>query len=392
MFSWFRKRRRRRLLAQSFPPEWLQHLQANVRHYGHLLPEEQQRLRRRVQVFVGEKTCVACGGMAIDDEVRVTIAAQACLLILGFPDDYCYDRLMSVLVYPGPYVAPARPAPDQIIVRENVPVEGEHWQRGPIVLSWEHVLAGGSEPGDGRNVVFHEFAHHLDGLDGAMDGIPPLESQAAYRRWQQVTEIEYRRLCRSADRQRATLLDQYGATSRAEFFAVATECFFQRPGDLHRRHPELFDVLRQFYRQDPEPWFARASVGRPTAAELEARYEAGVLRCVEEMRLDPRSADGHFTAGVVHARNGRHDRAVQCLTAAIELAPHDAEAFRQRAKSLLELGQTAQALADCQRALHLDPADPHAWRAQAEVRQRLGDQAGAAADQATARQLEQGRG
>ncbi len=248
MFPWSKRRRRQHLLREPFPEAWLDYLRTNVVQYSLLTAEEQARLRDRVRIFVAEKTWVGCGGLTVDDEMRVTIAAQACLLVLGIDYEYHYDRIQSVLIYPNTYVHPARLSHE--LVHEERAVYGEAWHRGPIVLSWKNTKSLDEK---GGNLVFHEFAHHLDDLDGYMDGTPPLE-RGQERRWERVVEKEYYRLVRASELGRATLLNEYGATNRAEFFAVATECFFERSIALKRRHPELYDVLRDFYRQDPASW------------------------------------------------------------------------------------------------------------------------------------------
>jgi Mlc titration factor MtfA (ptsG expression regulator)/Flp pilus assembly protein TadD len=379
MWSWFKKRRRRRLLAQPFPEAWLEYIQANVHHYAHLLPADQARLRDLTRIFVAEKNWVPCGGLEIGDEVKVTIAAQACLLLLGIPADYCFDSIKSVLVYPGAYVHPRYPV-------EGQPTYGEAWHRGPIILAWDQALAGGREARNGQNLVLHEFAHHLDDLDGAMDGVPPLESREAYRRWYRVTDREYDRLCQAARRSEVTLLDQYGASNHAEFFAVATECFFQRPAEMQGRYPELYEVLRSFYGQHPAAWYggpadwAAEQDDAQRQQQIEARYEESVRQCVREMRLDPRSADGLFAAGVVHAENAHPDRAVEYFNAAIELDPADGEAYYRRAVAQVERGRLAEALHDCGEALRIDPNDVEAYRTRGDVYRTMAEHARAVAD------------
>ena len=389
MFSWFKRRRRRRILSQPFPPEWITYLDENVHHYAYLPTDRQARLRERIQVFVAEKTWVECGGLVIDDEVRVTVAGQACLLVLGV-DDYCFDAVRSILVYPGPYAVPGQQRPDRLLIDEREPRSGEAWHRGPIVLSWEHVLAGGRDTDQGRNLVIHEFAHHLDDLEGGMDGTPPLATQGEYRRWDQVTQEEYQRLAAAAQRGKVTLLEHYGATSRAEFFAVATECFFERPTALAQNHPALYDVLQTFYRQDPRACFGGDPRGRPVTdptgrplspEEIEAaRYERSVRRCVRDMRLPADSADVRFATGVIHAQNGRHALAVASFTEALKLAPQDAEAYRTRAASHLELGRLQEALADVEQSLRIDPADVEAYRVRGRVAWTLNEHPQAIAD------------
>jgi MtfA peptidase len=260
IFSWLTRRRRRRLLAEPFPAAWLSYLGDNVRHYECLEPCQQAIAQKVVQVFVAEKHWAGGGGLSVTDEMKVTVAAQASLLVLGFPEIYCYDHVPSIIVYPRKYVRPRRIQEQyHLIVREDWELSGEAWYRGPIVLSWEAVLAGGRNASAGHNLVLHEFAHHLDALNGDFDGTPPLSSHQQ-QDWYRVTEAEYLRLVGSAQRNDVTLLDHYGATNRVEFFAVATECFFEHPSAMKRLHAELYDVLRDFYRQNPAQWCPDASL------------------------------------------------------------------------------------------------------------------------------------
>jgi Mlc titration factor MtfA (ptsG expression regulator) len=251
IFPWLRSRRRRRILSQPFPAEWLHYLEENVVHYRFLSEGEKKKLRDDLRIVIAEKNWEGCGGLVMSDEIKVTIAAMACLLVIGMEHNY-FDRVQSILVYPSAYVAPDVPERGSGIVDEVGQVRlGEAWYRGPVVLAWDDVRAAGRIPHRGRNVVFHEFAHQLDMLDGVIDGTPPLEREEDVRRWHDVMTAEYDRLIRKAERGQTTLLDTYGATNEAEFFAVATECFFQRPTELAERHPRLYELLRDYFRQDP---------------------------------------------------------------------------------------------------------------------------------------------
>jgi Mlc titration factor MtfA (ptsG expression regulator) len=251
IFSWLKRRRRRRILSRPFPAQWLGYLEANVAHYHALAAAEQAKLRDDLRLFIADKHWEGCAGLRVTDEMKVTIAAQACLLTLAM-DPGCYDRVRTILVYPTGFRVPDMPdRATGLIAEHGTPLSGQAWYRGPVILSWDEVLAEGRNPGAGHNLVFHEFTHQLDMLDGSVDGTPPLRDAEQYRRWREVMTAEFRELGRASDQGRATLLDQYGATDEAEFFAVATECFFNRPAALRRRHPHLYDVLRQYYRQDP---------------------------------------------------------------------------------------------------------------------------------------------
>jgi Mlc titration factor MtfA (ptsG expression regulator) len=250
IFTWWKQQRRRQLLATPFPAEWLDYLRTNVTYYAYLTEAERARLRDDLRVFVVEKHWEGCRGLTITDEIQVTIAAQACLLLLGLEHDY-FGRVKSILVYPTRFATPVREVLETGEVVEGKAVTlGQAQYRGAVVLAWDEVLADGQCPGEG-NTVFHEFAHQLDFLDGLFDGTPPLESPQQVRRWAKVMTAELDRLRRAADRGRPTLLDPYGATNEGEFFAVATECFFEKPAALAREHPALYDLLRAYYHQDP---------------------------------------------------------------------------------------------------------------------------------------------
>jgi hypothetical protein len=252
LFNWFRSRRRRTLLQQPFPLDWGDVLRTNVRTYHRLALEEQARVRDYAQVFVAEKHWEGCGGQQIDDEVRVTIAAQVAILVLGLGAEY-FDRVLSVLVYPNAYAAPGRTISGTgTVVEGQSNRQGEAWYRGPVILSWSDVLAGARQEAHGHNLVYHEFAHQLDMLNGrTTDGIPPMATAEQAERWARVVGDHYRQLVDDCEQGRATLLGSYAATSTAEFFAVATETFFERPSAMRHGHPDLYACFRDYYRQDP---------------------------------------------------------------------------------------------------------------------------------------------
>lgn len=251
MFGFLRRRRRERIRARPFPPEWVEIIERNVPMYARLSEADRQELRARVQVFIAEKNFEGAGGLEMTDEVRVTIAAQACILLLRLDDDEYYPGLRSIVVYPSAYRVP-RQERDGAVVREDDAVHlGESWTHGAVVLSWHSARRGAADPRDGKNVILHEFAHQLDQEDGAADGTPELERLALYAPWARVLSEHYLALRRAARTGRRTLLDKYGATNEAEFFAVASECFFERPVQLRTRHPELYEELAAYYGQYP---------------------------------------------------------------------------------------------------------------------------------------------
>lgn len=251
MFGFLTKRRREDLRGQPFPPAWLEIIQRNVPMYAHLAPDDQAELLRRVLVFCAEKQFEGAGGLEMTDEIRVTIAAQACVLLLRLDEDEYYPRLRSIVVYPSAYRVP-REQRDGALVHEGDAVHlGESWQHGAVVLSWSSARRGAADPRDGQNVILHEFAHQLDQEDGAADGTPELERWAFYAPWARVLSEHYLALRDAASHGGKTVLDTYGATNEAEFFAVATEAFFERPTLLRARHPELYEELARYFGQDP---------------------------------------------------------------------------------------------------------------------------------------------
>jgi Mlc titration factor MtfA (ptsG expression regulator) len=247
----FKRRRRQRLRETPLPPAWLRIVERHVPLYGRLAAGDRRELLGHVQVFLAEKRFEGCGGLEITDEIRLTIAAQACLLLLRRDATY-YPTLLSILVYPHAYVSREEEVGPDGVVHELPAVRiGESWERGEVVLAWDEVREDAANIHDGYNVVLHEFAHQLDQEAGLADGAPVLPRRSMYADWARVLSAEYRKLQGDAARRCHTVLDPYGATHPAEFFAVATECFFEKPHDMRRMHPALYDELRRFYRQDP---------------------------------------------------------------------------------------------------------------------------------------------
>ena len=251
MWGFLRRRRRERLAKAPFPAEWLRILEARFPYYRLLSREEQTRLQFLIRCFLEEVRFEGCGGLEVTDEIRVTIAAQASILLLNREEDV-YPGLLSVLVYPTAYSVPSQHVDEVGVVHEGYDTHlGEAWERGAVILSWDDVRRDTAEMSDGQNVTLHEFAHQLDQQDGTFDGAPLLDTQAHYRSWARILMKEYEALQRAAERGEQSLIDQYGATDPAEFFAVVTEAFFEQPRALQVKHPELYAELAKFYRQDP---------------------------------------------------------------------------------------------------------------------------------------------
>jgi Mlc titration factor MtfA (ptsG expression regulator) len=252
MFPWLVRDRRASILAQPFPAAWLPHLDA-IAFYPILAADEQARLRDLVKVLIAEKNWEGCRGLTITDEIKVTIAAQACLLILGMePREHdFYIRVQSILVYPAGFRIPGGRRGTLLVEEDGIPATGMAVYRGPVLLAWDEVVDGARHLGREQNVVFHEFAHQLDMLNGAVDGTPLINDPDLSARWAEVMKTEYERLVAGITKGRRTFLDPYGAEDEGEFFAVTTEAFFTCPVEMQRHHPRLYEVLREFYRQNP---------------------------------------------------------------------------------------------------------------------------------------------
>ena len=251
---WIAERRRRKLRAQPFPPAWSEILERRVPLVRRLPPRLRRQLEQQVQVFLAEKSFIGCAGQEIDDEVRVSIAAQACLLALERPAAP-FPNLRSILVYPSAFaVERIRPEPSGVLQETRQVLSGESWSRGQVILSWDDAAMGAAIPDDGANVVIHEFAHQLDQEKGYANGAPWLGRRDRYPRWSRVMSEEFARLQHAIALGEPTLIHAYGATSAAEFFAVVSEVFFERPMDLAILHPALYAELTSFYRVDPASW------------------------------------------------------------------------------------------------------------------------------------------
>ena len=247
-----RKRRRQRLRDRPFPAEWRRIIERNVPLFSRLPEADRRELLGHVQVFIAEKYWEGCGGLALTDEIRVTIAAQACMLLLHRDSNY-YPHVTTILVYPSAYVASGERSIGGGIWEEGYEerLGHTHERMGVIVLAWDAALHGSRIGDDGPNVVLHEFAHQLDFENYSTDGTPELGSRQQYLSWARVLGREYEELRRIEAQGGVSLLDTYGAQNPAEFFAVATEFFFERPDDMLSRHPALYEELKGFYRQDP---------------------------------------------------------------------------------------------------------------------------------------------
>jgi Mlc titration factor MtfA (ptsG expression regulator) len=247
--------RRMRIRRRPFPAAWRDILRRRVPYVSRLPAHLQMQLKKHIQVFLAEKPFIGCAGLEVTDEMRVTIAAQACLLLLNRRRPGYYPNLRQVLVYPGAFLVDRVHADGSGVLQDQRrALSGESWSQGQVILSWEDSLHGAAVPDDGHNVVIHEFAHQLDQENGRANGAPVLPRREHYARWSQVLGDEFRRLQAQALDGEPTLINPYGATDPAEFFAVVSEVFFEQPQRLAEEHPALYLQLRQLYRVDPLGW------------------------------------------------------------------------------------------------------------------------------------------
>ena len=248
---WWTARRHARLRAQPFPVAWRRILRRRVPAVARLPADLQQRLKQHIQVFLAEKPFIGCGGQAISDELRVTVAAQACLLLLGHARSAVYPRLREILVYPSAFLIDELQAqPGGVVHEQRQVLAGQSWSQGRVILAWDEVRAGADDPADGHNVVIHEFAHQVDQDSGHADGRPWRPGRAQRRRWAAVMDAAYAQL----HHQPSALISAYGATDPAEFFAVVSELFFEQPQALAAEAPAVYRELVLLYGVDPAGW------------------------------------------------------------------------------------------------------------------------------------------
>ena len=250
--------RRRKALARPLPEDFVAHVERNVPARRRMPAELRARHDSLVSAFLSEKQFVGCNGLVVTDEIRATIAALACLLVLGRRGHY--DELHSILVYPSAFWVEDEVEDEAGVVEKRRRVlSGEAWDSSRIILSWDDVLEAVRFPGEGYNVALHEFAHYLD-AEGLGLAEPPQQRASAETRPRSVAEWaadlgqEFESLLDAVDRGEDTFLDPYAAEDQAEFFAVATEDFLDRPVELRRAHPKLYELLREFYGLDPAAW------------------------------------------------------------------------------------------------------------------------------------------
>lgn len=241
--------------AIPFQPDWIPVLEENFPLYHRLPAELREALHEKTALFISSKHFEGCNGFELTDEVIVLVSAQACLLILNQDGDP-YPNLRSVLIYPTTFKSVQKTANAFGVVSEEIVSRlGESWDNGTVVLAWDSVKNGARTYNDGHNVSMHEFAHQIDQKDGSSDGVPLTGlSRNELKVWCSVMENSYQNFLKLVEKRRKTVIDKYGATNRAEFYAVTTETFFEKPKQLKNKWPELYDLMNEFYGLDPISW------------------------------------------------------------------------------------------------------------------------------------------
>jgi len=234
--------RQRRLLKRAMPL------------YRRLPAPLRQQLNGHIQVFLIEKKVVGADGFKVNDDMRLLIAANACLLLLNRHSDY-FTNVKTVVLYPSAYRASQQKQQHGVVSNTQQTRLGESWPWGTIVLSWSDSLAGSVNEQDGHNVILHEFAHQLDQQNGGATGTPKLSDTTKYNQWARIFSKEYRQLKSQLWQHKDGVIDRYGATNEAEFFAVVTESFFEQPIQLRQKHAALYELLYGYYQVDPVSWF-----------------------------------------------------------------------------------------------------------------------------------------
>lgn len=254
--------RRAKVKAQPFPKHYRQIIKKRMPYFGQMPTDLQLQLKKHILVFLAEKEFVGFEGIRINDDIRVTVAAQACLLLLNRPSSY-YSKLKTIAIYPSAFIKSGeqkQPISGQLegsinlVSEQKTVLAGESWDFGRIVLSWKDTVEGAKIPDDGANVVIHEFAHQLDQQNGPANGFPRLSKTANKKQWSDIMSQEFNRLQKQKQQNQPSLLSYYGATNPAEFFAVASEVFFEQSKALYHQHNALYNQLKSYYQVDPINW------------------------------------------------------------------------------------------------------------------------------------------
>lgn len=249
---WSKRQSRLTLLATSLSQHQRDIVNAQVPIIRKLPKDLRGALEGKINLFLDQVDFIGCDGLDVTEDMQVSIAAQACLLVVN--TDQWYDNLTTILVYPGAFKSKQRRHSGYVVTEQEIIRSGESWNRGPVILSWAHSQRGALNDHDGRNVVFHEFAHQLDDLSGATNGVPVLSNGQSFGEWETAFLNGYKTHVHAVENGKPTVIDPYGAEGHEEFFAVSVEVFFERPHALKSSDPAIYEQLSKLFHLDPAQW------------------------------------------------------------------------------------------------------------------------------------------
>jgi Mlc titration factor MtfA (ptsG expression regulator) len=260
-----RARARAALLATMLTDHQREIVARQVPLLRRLPPELRQRLEGKMNLFLEQVSFHGIRGLEVTEEMELSIAAQACLLIVN--TDMWYDNLRTILLYPGAFKSRQSRHSGFVVTEKEIVRTGESWNRGPVILSWAHSMAGSLNDHDGHNVVLHEFAHQIDDMSGHLNGIPLLGREQSFAEWERVFLNAFETHVRAVERGHKTVIDPYGAEGYEEFFAVSVEVFFERPRALKEEAPGVYEQLSRLFRLDPVTWSQTISYRCPSSPQ-----------------------------------------------------------------------------------------------------------------------------
>ena len=252
LWAWVRRRARKRLLHSPLDDHARAIIAREVPLTRKLPPALRERLEGKINLFLEQVEFLGCNGLEVTEDMRLSIAAQACLLVVN--TETWYANLRTILIYPGAFKSRRAQHHGYVVTEREIVRVGESWPRGPVILSWAAAEGGASDAADGHNVVFHEFAHQIDDLSGQTDGVPALARDQSFAGWERAFVSAFQRHVAAVEAGRPTLLDPYAAEGPEEFFAVSVEVFFERPADLRAHEPAVYAQLSKLFRVDPVSW------------------------------------------------------------------------------------------------------------------------------------------
>lgn len=249
---WSKRQNHNSLLAQDLTHEQRETIARHVPLTKKLPSELRSKFEGKINLFLNQVEFTGCNELEVTEEMRLSIAAQACLLVVN--TDTWYDHLSTVLIYPGAFKSRQTQHNGYVVTEREIVRTGESWSRGPVILSWTHANLGAIDDQDGHNVVFHEFAHQIDDLSGRTDGAPNMAKNQSFADWERVFVKAYKTHVQNVQNGHRTVIDPYGAEGHEEFFAVSVEVFFEKPASLKQSEPEVYEQLSLLFQLDPSTW------------------------------------------------------------------------------------------------------------------------------------------